>query len=412
MVETLIYDRLRTHPPLTALVGARIFPDKPTTNTAMPFVVYSITDIDDNTTLSGTSGVKRHTLQIEVWGVNQTTTLTVLLQCKEALDNWRGGNVQGAFFVTQGTLEAEEGYQGIAVYNVWADVATVTALPDSTGTVRTGLNYVELAACGHTLIVSCSGVTIDGTPIADGSALAGHIAAANPHPQYRLLVNNTFSGVMTVAGQLNADVVSSNSIGTTTLTVSGDTFATNVYGKRVTVQAPTTGPYTTNVTLQEWRTAAGVLAARLRCGDGPANGDMQVKFDFFHPGTGVSFGSFGFENNVAAIYFASLFSAGLITANGGIAVGNYAVSNFSGPLRSYAAQPLSLEAEAGQEVRLKSGSGLGATLKTDLGFEFSNYVRFASLSDAAAPNNSQYFSTTQDALCFKRADGTVKNLEL
>lgn len=105
-----LYLRLSTFTTLTDLVGERIYPVDPTTNTQLPIVTYRITATNPQPTLSGTSTVTNYTVQIDVWTTAVLADLTAIsTQVRAALDCYRGGQFQGVFMTDSKQTVEETG---------------------------------------------------------------------------------------------------------------------------------------------------------------------------------------------------------------------------------------------------------------------------------------------------------------
>ena len=196
MVEQLVYTRLSTTTALTDLVGENIYPTTPTTNTQLPFVVYSRSASAPQLHTTGASNLTQHTIEIAVHAVDLSTVTAILSAVKAALHAYRGGQIQGSFLQTQACQEEEYGHYGLATYSVWETTANVVATADSTGVISTGPDRVTLAACDHTLTLDCDGLTLDGEAVGAAPDLSGYAVLSG---------GNTFSGNQSITGALSVN---------------------------------------------------------------------------------------------------------------------------------------------------------------------------------------------------------------
>jgi len=123
MIEATIYDRLSTYAGLTALVGTGIYPTTPTENTQLPFVVYTVTSRTPTLHTQGDAGLNNYSVDLDTYGINLDTVLSILTQTNAALHCYRNDTltVQGSFLTTQATQQEEYGYHGSQLFTVWGN---------------------------------------------------------------------------------------------------------------------------------------------------------------------------------------------------------------------------------------------------------------------------------------------------
>jgi len=123
MIEATIYERLNTYTALTALVGTNIYPTTPTENTQLPFVVYTVTGRTPTLHLEGDSGLNSYNVDLDVYGINLDTVLSVMTQTTNALHCYRTNTltIQGSFLATQATQQEEYGFHGSQSFTVWGN---------------------------------------------------------------------------------------------------------------------------------------------------------------------------------------------------------------------------------------------------------------------------------------------------
>lgn len=83
--ESIIYDALRLSGPLSALVGARIFPDAIAEGEIMPAIVFSRAGTDPIITIDGTLHANRVSMHIEAWAATRTAAEDVCNAAVNAL---------------------------------------------------------------------------------------------------------------------------------------------------------------------------------------------------------------------------------------------------------------------------------------------------------------------------------------
>lgn len=122
-IEATIYSRLSTYAPLTALVGTAIYPTTPTENTPLPFLTYTVTGKTPTLHTQGASGLTNYTLDLDVYGINLDTVLSIMTQTNAALHCYRTDtlSIQGSFLTTQATQQEEYGFHGSQSFTVWGN---------------------------------------------------------------------------------------------------------------------------------------------------------------------------------------------------------------------------------------------------------------------------------------------------
>lgn len=119
-IQQTVYSILSAANDLTGIVGGNIFPDVPTTDTQLPFVVYWVQSSEPTNTLDGQVRPTNYTVSIETWAVTISTVAAVLDAVRVALNGYRDDAVQGAFLQSENTTAEETGYHGQATYSIWA----------------------------------------------------------------------------------------------------------------------------------------------------------------------------------------------------------------------------------------------------------------------------------------------------
>lgn len=118
-MDARIYERLSEDPTLTALVGTRIFPTRPTNDTVLPFVVYQLTGGEPQYTLSGPTGLVRYEFTIDYWATTQAAAIDVGEAVASLLNGWRSASVQGSFLTNHADEYDSVGFHGFQVYSIW-----------------------------------------------------------------------------------------------------------------------------------------------------------------------------------------------------------------------------------------------------------------------------------------------------
>ena len=121
-IEATVYARLSADATLTGIIGQKLYPSIPTENTQLPFVVYTCTATEPQTTLTGSTNLTRHDVQIDAWAINLDDVLAILDACKDSLHCWTSNGVKGSFLTGRTTDEQDTGQHGQATFSVWVSV--------------------------------------------------------------------------------------------------------------------------------------------------------------------------------------------------------------------------------------------------------------------------------------------------
>ncbi|VTR94075.1 : DUF3168 [Gemmata massiliana] len=106
------------------LTSQRINPAIGTTGTQVPFVTFTVTNIETSFALDGAaSSLEKTTVQFDVWSIKHSQTMQILAALRSTLSNWREGQVKWCVWNTQAIEPSEdsEQYAGTAEFTVWYD---------------------------------------------------------------------------------------------------------------------------------------------------------------------------------------------------------------------------------------------------------------------------------------------------
>lgn len=94
-------------PGVTALVGQRVFPSKPTQDSLWPYVVATKTAGGDEVRLDGPAGLQGYSVRLDCYAKTEAEAEAVLAAAAARLDRWRdrANGVQGCF--PQGDADEE-----------------------------------------------------------------------------------------------------------------------------------------------------------------------------------------------------------------------------------------------------------------------------------------------------------------
>lgn len=161
-IESIIFDRLSSDAELVGMVEA-IRPTQPQENApSPPQLVYTITQSEVTLFSGGASSLKRYALQLDCYGIDLRTCLSVLDRAKSILDGWSSGTVQWCKYETQLTSPTDPGHYAQHSYTVWANAGGNEPV--------VGEDFAELRACDHVLRLDCDGLTLDGEAVGSGGA--------------------------------------------------------------------------------------------------------------------------------------------------------------------------------------------------------------------------------------------------
>lgn len=95
-------ERLTVDPPagdLSALIGDRAFPCKPTQEAELPYLAWWEVSGGGGTTMSGPTRLKQHEMRVEAYAATEDEAVRVLAAARLLLAGWRDRNrgVQGCF---------------------------------------------------------------------------------------------------------------------------------------------------------------------------------------------------------------------------------------------------------------------------------------------------------------------------
>jgi hypothetical protein len=150
MIEQAIYDRLKT-------VTPNVFPDTPTENTQLPFVVFRITSSEPQLHTGGVTSLTKYTAEVDAYAVTKAEVSTLQAAAKARLHGYRGGQLQGAFLTTESGEDIQEGYHGLQTFTLWASEANVQATADATGKIETAADSIKFLVCGQVLERTATG---------------------------------------------------------------------------------------------------------------------------------------------------------------------------------------------------------------------------------------------------------------
>jgi len=94
-----IAGRLLATSALTALVGSRSYPSKPTDNAALPYVVFYKQSGGDGINLAAVKGTRNYDIRVDVYSTTEEEAEEILEAVAGRLDGWqdRPNGVQGCF---------------------------------------------------------------------------------------------------------------------------------------------------------------------------------------------------------------------------------------------------------------------------------------------------------------------------
>jgi hypothetical protein len=184
-IETTIFARLNDAS-ITAFTSSRIYPDDPTTATDWPFIVYSIEDSGPDLVLGKATGNQSYTVNVDIWAKSVVERRAIEQAVKGRLHVYFGNGIQlsrltGETAEEIGTENEGDVYHGRQTYSVKANNANITATPDATGSIITGVNSVTLSACDNVVTLDCDGFQLNGEPVGSGgSGSQGPTGPAGP----------------------------------------------------------------------------------------------------------------------------------------------------------------------------------------------------------------------------------------
>lgn len=329
-VEESIRDRLGTDTALAALVGTRIYPDSvPDYDAPRPWIYYTTTDSAPGLDLAGNAD-ELHTVEFDVIADTKSAVKAVAVALVNRLHKWRGGQVSRALWAGTSAEDLDGGHLLTVRFRVWGISATIQATETSNARIVTGDGRIDLFPTGAGVSVY---VTADGVLHGDGSGLTGiaaeapgtaaalvaaHEGAVNPHPQY------------------------------------ARTAASNTFTQPQTLQVPSTAGVAH--TFQEVRVSGGnvVMRGTVLSGAGATN---HVLWTLYRPVDGSKMAQIGWVDGFNQAYFSQgVYCAAESLMNGGIRVGSYADSLFSGRLSSYAGRGVLIQPEPTKPILFVSGS--------------------------------------------------------
>lgn len=161
-------------------ISAPIYPDQADENTALPHIVYTITNSEPQRTLRGTGSLTKHTLEVTANATTKAQSLALLAQVRTRLDGYQGGQIHRAFWTDQQGNETQEGYEGTSTYTVWAANANIVPTVTNNSVIVTGQDNIELRTCDRVLRLSCDGLSLDGEPFVGEQGPTGATGATGP----------------------------------------------------------------------------------------------------------------------------------------------------------------------------------------------------------------------------------------
>lgn len=126
-VEAALTAKLKADSGVSAIVGARVFPQLDTQESAFPAVVYTKLGAEGSRRLSGDSGLKAYTVQIDCYAETEAGAVALANAVTGALapcdsDVWvdKAAGVHGAFQVDSASGFTEDGYRYQSVtFQIW-----------------------------------------------------------------------------------------------------------------------------------------------------------------------------------------------------------------------------------------------------------------------------------------------------
>lgn len=119
-MDTILRERLTSDGTITGLVSTRINPSRPTNDTTLPYVVYTLQDVQPFNNLDGISTLRQYTYTVEYWSVTQSTNIEVGNAVFARLNGWRDDTVQGCFLQSWTDEPDELGRHGVQTYAIFA----------------------------------------------------------------------------------------------------------------------------------------------------------------------------------------------------------------------------------------------------------------------------------------------------
>lgn len=437
-VEESIRERLGTDGPLAGLVGDRIYPDTiPDYDTPRPWVVFSVTETAPTEELSA-DAVEVSVIEFDCIADTKAEVKAVAAAVRSRLHKYRGGQVGRALWLGDQAEDLDGAYLITVRFRVRSSTATILAADgDSNARIVTGSGRIDLYPNGSGLSIW---VTSDGVLHGDGSGLTGlpesgdpagtaadlvaaHEAASDPHPQYTTgaelsaalsgysTTSHTHAASTLTGTTLAASVVSSSltsvgaSLGIGTATPSGTLHIKTTADTKLHIESGSS-----NRPIISWSSVGSALGLSFRSNNTEVARFQDNGFCYFNAfGTlnGFNFGEYyisrGSGGNVRVDFESgtALFDFQSFTGTASPITGLFRATTVT-------SVGLAVRAKASQTADLfqMQDSG-GAVLSA---FAASGAWLPASMTDAAAPNNSVYYSTTAGKLVFKNSAGTVNNL--
>lgn len=90
MIESEMFSYLQGQSAITALVGARIYPDAAPQTASLPLVVYSKQSTDRQLTLKRSVGVCTARIQLDVYGASRTVCENIMDSIRLVVDGFQG----------------------------------------------------------------------------------------------------------------------------------------------------------------------------------------------------------------------------------------------------------------------------------------------------------------------------------
>lgn len=119
-MENTIYTRLSTHTALTDLIGTRLYPALPATNTALPYVVYYVSEETPDITLTSASGLVENTLNLDIVAKDFDEAKAIASVCANRLNVWQElPTIQGCFYTSRSSQEQENYFLLTQSFKVW-----------------------------------------------------------------------------------------------------------------------------------------------------------------------------------------------------------------------------------------------------------------------------------------------------
>ena len=364
-------------------------------------------------------------------------------------------------------------YQGSHTYSVWDTSVSIVSSPDSTGGISTGPGTVTLTASGHTLTVGPGGVLVDGGPVGGGAGTGpdltpyarldsgnsfhglqtifgdgdGAIWMYAPDPDSTTGIAfgdfdngmgaylNYNAGTQTLDLQGNVTLNGAGVVAGSLLAYYGRTDSANTWSQQQTLtggiganlkinNTTTTDPVvqwtprTDNTgikfksgsnTVAQFRDDGQLVVGRLPSSSGGSTVQFTAQDgNSFSFNPSRDFGVVSLQgNHDGGMWWLSSDKSGTNPRDIKTITRSFYVqgANYNGVPSATTLVVQGITSQTGDLVQHQDSSGtVLSRVKKD------GSIQPASLSDSAATNNSMYYSTTQNKMCYKDSSGTVHTM--